>query len=63
MKKQIVVPMLDLKAQHEKIAAEVEAAVKAVLESQQFILGPEVRELESEIAAYCETRFAIGCAS
>ena len=63
LKKNIVVPMLDLKAQHKKIAAEVEAAVKSVLESQQFILGPEVRELESEIAGYCESSFAIGCAS
>ncbi|HJQ69340.1 MAG TPA: DegT/DnrJ/EryC1/StrS family aminotransferase [Blastocatellia bacterium] len=58
-----VVPMLDLKAQHQGISAEVEAAVKSVLESQQFILGPEVRELESEIAAYCECSYAIGCAS
>ena len=55
--------MLDLKAQHQGISAEVEAAVKSVLESQQFILGPEVRELESEIAAYCECSYAIGCAS
>jgi dTDP-4-amino-4,6-dideoxygalactose transaminase len=63
VKKNNVVPMLDLKAQHEKIGAEVEAAVKRVLESQQFILGPEVRALEGEIAAYCESSHAIGCAS
>jgi dTDP-4-amino-4,6-dideoxygalactose transaminase len=63
LKKNIVIPMLDLKAQHERIAAEVEAAIKSVLESQQFILGPEVRELEGEIADYCECSFAIGCAS
>lgn len=63
IKKNNVVPMLDLKAQHEKIGAEIEAAVKRVLESQQFILGPEVRELEGEIAAYCESAHAIGCAS
>ena len=63
VKENIVVLMLDLKAQHEKIGAEVEAAVKGVLESQQFILGPEVRELESEIASYCQCSHAIGCAS
>src|SRR5688500_18795256 len=63
VKKNIVIPMLDLKAQHEKIGAEVEAAVKSVLESQQFILGPEVRELESEIADYCGCSHALGCAS
>jgi dTDP-4-amino-4,6-dideoxygalactose transaminase len=63
VKKNKVVPMLDLKAQHEKIGAEVEEAIKRVLDSQQFILGPEVRELEGEIAAYCESSHAIGCAS
>ncbi|HXG66965.1 MAG TPA: DegT/DnrJ/EryC1/StrS family aminotransferase [Blastocatellia bacterium] len=57
------IPMLDLKAQHEGIASEVEAAVRQVLDSQQFILGPEVKALEREIAAYCDCEHAIGCAS
>ncbi|MFL6214265.1 MAG: DegT/DnrJ/EryC1/StrS family aminotransferase [Blastocatellia bacterium] len=55
--------MLDLKAQYVGLASEIEAAVKGVLESQQLILGPEVKELERECAAYCECEFAIGCAS
>ena len=63
IKKNLVVPMLDLKAQHETIADEVEAAVKGVFESQHFILGPEVREFESEMADYCGTSHAVGCAS
>ena len=63
IKKNLVVPMLDLKAQHERIADEVEAAVRGVLESQHFILGPEVREFEGEIADYCGTAHAVGCAS
>ncbi len=62
-KKKIVVPMLDLKAQHATIADEVEAAVKGVFESQHFILGPEVREFENEMADYCGTSHAVGCAS
>lgn len=57
------IPMLDLKAQHASIASEVEAAVKRVLEGQQLILGPEVKELENEIAAYCRCEYAVGCAS
>lgn len=57
------IPMLDLKAQHALLASEVEAAVKRVLESQQLILGPEVKELEGEVAAYCECEYAVGCAS
>ena len=57
------VPSLDLKAQYEKIAPEVLAAVQRVFESQNFILGSEVSRLEEEIAAYCETSHAIGCGS
>src|SRR5215831_19300770 len=57
------IPMLDLKAQHELIAKEIEAAVRAVLDDQKFILGPEVQALERELAAYCGCEHAIGCAS
>jgi len=57
------VPMLDLGAQHERIGEEVERAVLAVLRSQKFILGPEVGELEREMAAYCGVKRAVGCAS
>jgi dTDP-4-amino-4,6-dideoxygalactose transaminase len=58
-----VIPFLDLKAQFQGIREEVVAAVVKVLETQHFILGPEVNQLESEIAAYLDCRFAIGCAS
>lgn len=57
------VPLLDLKAQHVTIRDEVREAVERVFESQQFILGVEVESFERETAAYCHSRFAIGCAS
>jgi dTDP-4-amino-4,6-dideoxygalactose transaminase len=57
------IPLLDLAAQHRAIAAEMEEAVIRVLNSQQFILGPEVRDFENEIAPYCHCAHAIGCAS
>lgn len=57
------VPILDLSVQYQQIAPEIEAAVERVLKSQQFILGPEVRELERELAAYCQCAEAVGCAS
>lgn len=57
------IPMLDLGAQHAKIGEEIEAAVTGVLRSQQYILGPEVKELETEIADYCGVRHGVGCAS
>lgn len=57
------VPFIDLVAQYQNIRAEVRDAVDTVLENQQFILGEEVELLEQEIAAYCDARYAIGCAS
>jgi dTDP-4-amino-4,6-dideoxygalactose transaminase len=57
------IPILDLKTQYERIAEEVEQAVTNVLRSQQFILGPEVKEFEQELASYCQVSYAIGCAS
>lgn len=56
-------PFLDLKAQFTAIREEVLAAVTTVLESQQFILGPEVKQFEEEIAAKLGAKYAIGCAS
>lgn len=57
------VPLLDLRQQHEALREELRAATDRVLDSQQFVLGEEVRLLEEEIARYCGTRHAIGCAS
>jgi dTDP-4-amino-4,6-dideoxygalactose transaminase len=57
------VPFISLVAQHQTIAHEVTAAVGRVLAEQKFILGEEVSELETEVAKYCDSRFAIGCAS
>ena len=56
-------PFLDLKAQYSGIRDEVIDAVVRVLDSQHFILGPEVEALEKEIAECVNTRFAIACAS
>ena len=59
----IAVPALDLKAQYQSIRDEIDAAVRRVVESQYFILGPEVSEFEADAAAYCGSRHAVGCAS
>jgi len=59
----LLFPFLDLKAQFASIREEVMAAVTSVLDSQQFILGPEVKELEDEIALKLGAKYAIGCAS
>jgi dTDP-4-amino-4,6-dideoxygalactose transaminase len=57
------VPLLDLKAQYATIRSEVREAMERVVESQRFILGPEVEGLEQEIAAFCNMRFTIGVSS
>jgi len=57
------VPLLDLKAQYASIRDEIQAALNRVVESQTFILGPEVKALENEIAAYCGCAHAIGVSS
>lgn len=57
------VSLLDLNAHYEKIWDEIQEALKKVFASKQFILGPEVKELEKEIALYCQSAYAIGCAS
>jgi dTDP-4-amino-4,6-dideoxygalactose transaminase len=60
---QMLFPFLDLKAEYATMKEEIQAAVGKVLESQQFIMGPEVRQLEAEIAAFIGSGFAISCAS
>ena len=55
--------MLDLKAQYQNLKEELGNAVIKVLESQHFILGPEVEALEKEIGAYSQSKFGIGVSS
>ena len=57
------VPLLDLQAQYVSLRDDLQQAVDRVMSSQRFVLGDEVRKLESSIAEYCQTRHAIGCAS
>jgi dTDP-4-amino-4,6-dideoxygalactose transaminase len=57
------VPLLDLKAQYQTIKADIDAEVAEVFESQYFILGPKVQELETSIARYCSTPHAVGVSS
>ena len=51
----IKVPYLDLKAQYRSIKPEIDQAVARVLDSCQFVLGPEIAEFEKEFASYCGT--------
>ena len=57
------VPMLDLKAQFAPLRGEIEQAISRVMDTQGFINGPEVGELECEVAGYLGCRFAVGVSS
>lgn len=57
------VPLLDLRAQHATIREEVREAIDRVVESQYFILGPEVEALEKEVAEYSQCAFGVGVSS
>jgi dTDP-4-amino-4,6-dideoxygalactose transaminase len=59
----INVPLLDLKAQYAPMKNEIMEAIERVVESQYFIMGPDVAELEAGVAKYVGSKFAIGCAS
>lgn len=58
-----MIPLVDLQAQYRAIKPEVDEAIHRVLESSQFILGPEVDAFEQEFAAYCRTTHAVATSS
>lgn len=57
------VPLLDLKAQYASIKDEVGGVIDEVCNNQNFILGPQVKELEEAVARYSGTRYGIGVSS
>lgn len=48
-----MIPFLDLQAQYRQTKSKIDAAVARVIDSAQFVLGPEVAEFEERFAAYC----------
>lgn len=57
------IDFVDLKTQFGEIRDEIYKAISEVVESQYFILGPRVEEFERHVAAYCQVKHAVGCAS
>jgi dTDP-4-amino-4,6-dideoxygalactose transaminase len=57
------IPFIDVAAQRRRLGPKIDAAVARVLGHCQFILGPEVRAFEAELADFCGARYAVTCAS
>ena len=57
------IPFVDVAAQRRRLGRSVDEAIARVLGHCQFILGPEVRTFEAELAAFCGARHAVSCAS
>lgn len=57
------VPFVDLQVQYRTLAGELDAAVRGVCERADFVLGEEVRQFESEFAAYVGVPHAVGVGS
>jgi len=63
MADRMTVPLLDLKAQYAQIKTDIVPVVQEVMDSQLFILGPKVEELERNIAEYSRADYAVGVSS
>lgn len=57
------VPMLDVNRQNAPLQDKISAAMDEVCQSGAFVHGPACSQLESAIATYCDTQYAVGCAS
>jgi UDP-2-acetamido-2-deoxy-ribo-hexuluronate aminotransferase len=57
------IPFIDLKIQYQRLKAEIDAGIQRVLDHGQYILGPEVAELEEKLAGYTGSKYCISVAN
>lgn len=57
------IPLVDLQAQYSAIQKEIDGAMRRVVESAQFIMGPDVAAFEAEYAAWCNVPYCVGVGS
>ena len=58
-----MIPFIDLKAQQKLIREKIDERIKTVLDHGQYILGPEVKELERKLSIYTNSEFVLCCSS
>ncbi len=59
----MVIPFIDLKTQYRALKLQIQTRIEAVLEHGQYIMGPEVKELEDKLAVFTGVKHCITCAS
>src|SRR3954469_5202740 len=57
------IEFIDLKSQYQALKESIDSRIQKVLDHGQYILGPEVAEMEAKLAAYTGSKHAISCAS
>ena len=57
------VPFIDLKAQYQRIKADIDTGIQGVLEHGSYIMGPEIAELESKLSDFCGAKHSISCSN
>ncbi len=57
------IPFIDLKAQYADLKEDIQKNIETVLEHGKFIMGPEVKQLESELATFANTKHAVSCSN
>ena len=58
-----MIPFIDLKTQQRQIRSKIDERIKKVLDHGQYILGPEVKELENELSRFTKSKYVLCCSS
>ena len=58
-----MIPFIDLKSQQERIRSKIDERIKTVLDHGQYILGPEVKELEKKLGLFANSKYVLCCSS
>jgi len=58
-----MIPFIDLKTQQKHIRSKIDSRIKRVLDHGQYILGPEVKELENELSRFSNSKHVLCCSS
>lgn len=58
-----MLPFIDLKTQYKTLKSDIDKGIQAVLDDGRYINGPALHSFESELAEFCQSKYALGCSS